>query len=86
MGNNARKSVFRVSNKVRFKPACSATETRLKIKMSLVTSLVMKHSNKQTPKTGFLASRPICSKIYSSSILCKREAKTGVTDGMNMLI
>ena len=31
MGRDARKHVFGVSDKVRFKPACSATETSYKI-------------------------------------------------------
>ena len=39
MGCDARKPVFGVSDKVRFKPACIATETSAKIEISLVASL-----------------------------------------------
>ena len=39
MGLAARKPVFAVSDKVRFKQACSATGTSLKIAISLVASL-----------------------------------------------
>ena len=67
------------SKKMSFKPACSATETRLKIGISVVASLDIILLNKgmtkgltslliccsQTLKTGFLASRP-CIKIYKS--------------------
>ena len=41
MGRNVRKPVFGVSDKVRLKPACSATETSLKIGILLVASLDM---------------------------------------------
>ena len=41
VGSDTRKSVFRVSDKVRFKPACSATETSKRIEISLVASLDM---------------------------------------------
>ena len=41
MGRDARKPVFGVSDKVRFKPACSGTGTRLKIEISPVASLHM---------------------------------------------
>ena len=41
MGRNARKSVFRVSDKVRFKQACSATETSNKVEISFIGSLYM---------------------------------------------
>ena len=50
MGLVATKPVFRVSDKVRFKPACSATETSWKIEISLVASLNMILSNKQITK------------------------------------
>ena len=74
MGHDARKPVFGVSNKVRFKPVSSALGTSLKIKISLVASLDIILSKKRIkkglislrlcclqppPKTGFLASRPI---------------------------
>ena len=39
LGRNARKPVFGISHKVKFKPACSAIETGLKIESSLVPSL-----------------------------------------------
>ena len=39
MGLVARKPVFRFSNKARFKPACSATETSKKVENSHVASL-----------------------------------------------
>ena len=38
MSRNTRKPGFRVSDKVRFKPACSAIETSWKIEISLVAS------------------------------------------------
>ena len=44
------KPVFGVPDKVRFKPACSATETSLKIEISLVASLDMILSKKQIIK------------------------------------
>ena len=74
MGSDARKPASIVSNKVRFKRVCSATETSYKMENSLVASLDMILSNKRitkalirlvcafvvhkTLKTGFLASRP----------------------------
>ena len=42
-GLDARKHVFGVSDKVRSKPSCSATETSWKIEISLVASLDMIH-------------------------------------------
>ena len=39
MGRNTRKPVFGVSEEVRFKPACSATETSQNIEILLVASL-----------------------------------------------
>ena len=39
MGHDARKPVFRVSSKERFKPVCSATEASKKIRISLAASL-----------------------------------------------
>ena len=50
LGRAMRKSVFRISDKMRFKPACSATETSLKIEISLVVCLDMVLSNKQKTK------------------------------------
>ena len=50
MGCGARKLVVRVSDEVRFKPACSATETSYKIEISLVASLDMILSNKSITK------------------------------------
>ena len=47
MGFNATKPVFRVSDKVRFKPACSATE---KIEISFIASLEMILSKKRITK------------------------------------
>ena len=44
------KPVFGVSDKVRFKPACSATEISYKIEISVVASLDMIHSKKQITK------------------------------------
>ena len=46
LGLDARKPVFGVSAKARFKPACSATETNKKIEILLVASLYMILSNK----------------------------------------
>ena len=43
----ATKSVFRVSDKVRFKPVCSSTQAILKFESSLVASLDMTLSNKR---------------------------------------
>ena len=45
MGCDTLKSVFRVSDKVRYKQACSPTETSYKIEISLVASLDMILSN-----------------------------------------
>ena len=45
-----RKLVLEVSDKVRLKPACSATETSQKIKIALVASLEMILSNKGITK------------------------------------
>ena len=50
MGHAARKPVFWVSGKMRFKPACSATETNYKSEISPVSSLDMILSNKQIIK------------------------------------
>ena len=50
LGCDARKPVFRVPDKVNFKPACSATETSYKIKILLVASLNMILSNKRITK------------------------------------
>ena len=44
------KTCLRGSDKVRFKPACSATETSQKIEISLIASLDMLVSNKQKNK------------------------------------
>ena len=41
MGLVARKPVFRISDKVGFKPACSPTYTSLKVEISLEASLDM---------------------------------------------
>ena len=46
MGLHVRKPVFRVSDEVRFQPACSATETSYKIEISLIASLDMILSDK----------------------------------------
>ena len=50
MGLFARKPVFGVSAKVRFKPVSRATETSSKIEISLVTSLYMILSNQRITK------------------------------------
>ena len=50
MGRDARKPVFGISDKVRFKPACSATETSQKVETSLVTSLDVILSKKRKTK------------------------------------
>ena len=47
MGLVTTKPIFRVSDKVRFKPISSATETILKIEILLAASLDMILSNKQ---------------------------------------
>ena len=47
MGREARKSAFRVSDKVRFKAVCSATETSNTIEILLVASLYITLSNKR---------------------------------------
>ena len=39
-----------LSDKVRFKPACSATETNYKIEITRIASLDMIHSNKGITK------------------------------------
>ena len=50
MGLVVRKPAFGVSNKVRFKPACSATETSKKSEISPLASLHMILSKKRTTK------------------------------------
>ena len=50
MGLYATKPVFGVSDEVRFKPACSATETSLKIEFSLIASLDMIFSIRRITK------------------------------------
>ena len=50
MGLQVRKPVFRVSDEVRFKPACSSTEISYKIEISLIASLDMILSDKQIKK------------------------------------
>ena len=50
MGIIATKPVFRVSDKMRFKPACSATETSQKIEISLVTYPDMIFSKRRIKK------------------------------------
>ena len=50
MGRDARKPVFGVSDKVRFKPSCFATETIYKIEISLVASSYMILFNVQITK------------------------------------
>ena len=50
MGRDVRNHVFGVSNKVRFKPTCSATETSYNIEISLEACLDMVLSNKQITK------------------------------------
>ena len=51
LGLVARKPVFGVSDKVRFKPACSATETSQKKEISLVASLDMELYKTRITKT-----------------------------------
>ena len=50
MGCDARKPVFWVSDKVRFKPNCLATEGSKKIEISLIASLYIIFSNKRITK------------------------------------
>ena len=50
MDLNTAKPVFGVSDKVTFKPGCSATENGYEIEISLVASLVMILSNNQITK------------------------------------
>ena len=50
MGLVARKPVFRIFNKVRFKPVCLVTETNKKIEISLVESLDIILSKKRIAK------------------------------------
>ena len=52
MGLVARKPVFGVSDKVRFKPACSATETSQKVEISLVASLDLALSKTRANNKG----------------------------------
>ena len=51
-GCDTLKYIFRVSDEVRFKPACSTTETSYKIEISLVASLDMTPSNKGITTKG----------------------------------
>ena len=50
IGSDVTKPVFRISDKVRFKPACSATETSQKVEISLVASLDVILSKKRKIK------------------------------------
>ena len=50
MGLTARKPVFRVSDKVRFKPVTLAKETSYEIEITLIAGLDMILSNKQATK------------------------------------
>ena len=86
MGLAARKPVFWVSAKVRFKPACSATGTSKKIKGADQTvgmrRLVCTFVVYKPQKTGFLAQRPIWSKSSSISIgcICEKERLWQIPD------
>ena len=51
MGLDATKHIFEVSDKVRLKPICSATEASWKYEILLVASLDMIYSNKGMTKT-----------------------------------
>ena len=65
MGLVARKPVFGVSNKVRFKPAYSATEISQKIEIALDASIDMT-DNKGTDQTG-----PMCRPVPGAGLrLC----------------
>ena len=57
MGLVARKPDFGVSDKVGFKPVCSATYTSLKVEISLEASLDMIHSKKRKTKALIRLSR-----------------------------
>ena len=50
MGRDATKPIFKISDKLRFKPACSATETSWKVETSLAASLDMILSKKRITK------------------------------------
>ena len=83
MNHDVKKPVM-VSDKATLKPVSSASETSLKIEISLVASLIYDMSQKQvtkalikvglrlccwqTLKTSFLALRPICSLSMNSGI------------------
>ena len=84
MGLVVTKLVFGVSDKVRFKQVCSATETSWKIEILLVASLDMILSNKRITKalirlggcTGWSADAQaglhLCSQIYED-MFCRVE-------------
>ena len=69
MGLVARKPVFGVSNKMRLKPASSATETRFRNENLLVASLDMIVSNKRITKA--LMRRLVC------AFVVRKPLKTG---------
>ena len=67
MGRIATKPVFGVSDKVRFKPACSATGTSYKIESSFVASFDMVLSKQRITKTGL---RLCCSQTPEDRFSC----------------
>ena len=60
MGLYATKPVFGVSDEVRFKPACSATETSLKIEFLLIVSLDMIFSTRRITKDALFGYNKGC--------------------------
>ena len=67
MGRDVRKPVFGDSNKVRLKPACSATETSWKVEISLMASLdcdtFQKAKNKGADQTARVR-RLVCAYVF----------------------
>ena len=74
MTPGVRKPAYGVSDKVRLKPACPATETRQKIEISLVASLDMILSNKRTTKAQI---RMRGCADWSAPLLFAKPPKTG---------
>ena len=86
MGLDATKPVFRVSNKVRFIPACSATETCKTIEISFIANLDMILFKMRITK-GLISLRLCCSQTtedrFSRVAAHTRQAKAICNDFEN---
>ena len=78
-----RKPVFRVSNKVSFKPVSSATETSYKMEISPVASLHIKLSEKANNKCADQTAR--MRRLVCACVVCKLP-KTGFLVSRSIMI